>query len=291
MFDWGKVPSGSVASLYWPAVSATSVLQLAAALYPTQTLTAADANTIQWAVTSPVSYVPIPTGAGGSFGGLLTLDLPATVRYGEQFDVIVRRITTRQVVVPTPPPPPPVPQIQTRAVAPARLLWRYVTGSFLVRIPVQAESLTLAGDENLLAVLKWRLGLIGPGNRWYPVLVRYISYLTGRIDGMGGNASEIPPSPSGYQQPAPGPVGRAGERCYTGKVMGLSYDRFGDFDGFDLLTEEGERHSFRAFEHHVEELVYLAWVERFVITVCVRDSNPHEVVSVILRRAPRALRR
>ena len=80
-------------------------------------------------------------------------------------------------------------------------MWRYVTGSFLVKIPVQKESTILPGDENLLAILKWRLGLIGPGNRWYPVLLRYICYLSGRIDGMGGNASQIPPSPDGYQPP------------------------------------------------------------------------------------------
>ena len=84
-------------------MSAASVLKLAAELYPAQTLTAADANTIQCQVVSPVTYIPIPAGAGGSFAGLLTVDLPNTVRYGDEFDIIVRRITTKQVVVPTPP--------------------------------------------------------------------------------------------------------------------------------------------------------------------------------------------
>lgn len=288
MFDWGQVPVGSVANLYLPAVSASSVLQLASTLYPAQTLAAADANTIQWQVTGPVSYVPIPTGAGGSFAGLLTVQLPSTVTYGQQFDVLVRRISTRQVVVPPPPPPPPVPQLQVNAVIPQRLLWRYMTGSFLVRIPVQPDSTLLPGDENLLAVLKWRLGLIEPANRWYPVLLRYIGYLTGRIDGLGGNAAGIPASPAGYQPPTR-PVGPVKEACYTGKVMGLFYDRFGDFGGFDLLTEEGQLHAFRACEHNLEELVYLAWVERFVITVCVDASVDRRVVSVALRRAPRPL--
>ena len=52
MIDWGKTPLGSVASIYWPAVSAESVLQLAARLYPAQTLSAADANTIKCKVAS-----------------------------------------------------------------------------------------------------------------------------------------------------------------------------------------------------------------------------------------------
>ena len=42
MIDWGKTPLGSVASIYWPEVSAASVLQLAAQLYPAQTLSAAE---------------------------------------------------------------------------------------------------------------------------------------------------------------------------------------------------------------------------------------------------------
>ncbi|MGP0071106.1 MAG: hypothetical protein ACLPWF_04135 [Bryobacteraceae bacterium] len=289
MIDWGKTPLGSVASIYWPAVSAATVLKLAAQLYPTQALSAADANTVQCQVVSPVTYIPIPPGAGGSFAGLITVDLPASVRYGNQFDIVVRRITTRQVIQ-TAPPNNPQPQV-TRATVRDRLLWRYITGSFLVKISVQKESTILPIDENLLAVLKWRLGLIGPGDRWYPVLLRYIGYLTGRINGMGGNASQIPPSPTGYQAPPTVHGKHIREHCYTGKVNGLFYDRFGDFEGFDLRTEEGEEHFFRGCEYDLEELVYLAWVERFVIRVCVRAGDAHEVVSVILRRAPRPLRR
>jgi hypothetical protein len=69
----------------------------------------------------------------------------------------------------------------------------------------------------------------------------------------------------------------------------MLFDRFGDFEGFDLRTEWGEKYSFRAVEHEIEELIYRAWVERFVITVCAERST-HHVVSVVLRRAPRALR-
>ena len=63
MIDWGETPLGSVASIYWPGVSAASVLQLAAQLYPAQTLSAADANTVQCQVVSPVTYIPIPPGS------------------------------------------------------------------------------------------------------------------------------------------------------------------------------------------------------------------------------------
>ncbi len=275
MIDWGTTPRGSVVNIYWPEVSAASVLQLAKQLYPTYALSAADANTIRCEVISPVTYIPIPGGAGGSFAGLLTIELPASVRSGNEFDVLVRRITTKQ--------------IQTKRPGnDDQLVWRYVSGCFLARISVQRESEILPADENLLAILKWRLGLVGPNNRWYPVLLRYISCLFGRIDGMGGNASQIPPSADGYQQPFPIPFPvpgkHPGERSYTGKVIGIRYDRFGDFEGFTLLSKDGHEHRFRGREHEVEELVRRAWVERTLITVVVELHDPDWPASIILER-------
>jgi hypothetical protein len=293
MIDWGKTPIGSVANIYWPAVSASSVLQLAAQLYSGHMLTAADAHTIQCKVVSPVTYVPIPRGVGGSFAGLFTVDLPNGIRVGNEFDIIVRRITTRQVVVPPPPPPPPpIQRGKAAAAAPAiainqPLIWRYITGSFLVKIEVQKESAILPVDENLLAVLKWRLGLIETGNRWYPVLLRWISVLSSRIVAMGGNPGKIPASPRGYQPPSTDHKPVRHGRCYTGKVAKLSYNCFGDFEGFNLNTCECETYSFSSCEPDMEELIYLAWVERFEITVCACKHDAHRVESVALLRAPR----
>jgi hypothetical protein len=243
-------------------------------------------------VVTGVTYIPIPTGPGGSFAGLLTVDLPNGIKINQTFDIVACRIATKQVTIPAPPPTPKI-EIALAGPPPAKtenvLVWRYITGSFLMKIPVRPESTILPVDENLLAVLKWRLGLIGPGNRWYPVILRYISYLSGRIDGRGGHASQIPPSPIGYQPPSKGGPARDRERCNTGKVMRLCFDRFGDFEGFDFLTETGEAHWFRAQERNIEDLVYRAWVERFVITVCVGARHPHEVISIALDRAPRPL--
>lgn len=155
-----------------------------------------------------------------------------------------------------------------------------------MKIPVQKESEILPVDENLLAILKWRLGLIGPGDRWYPVLLRYILAMSQRIEGMGHDPSKIPASPNGYH-PVSLPHGEGSiEDCYTGKVASMHFDRFGDFAGFVLLTEKGEKHAFPSVEYEVEELIYRAWRERFVITICVHPHRRH-VVSVTLLRAPR----
>ena len=77
--------------------------------------------------------------------------------------------------------------------------------------------------------MKWRLQQLGPTNRWYPVLLRYITYIEGMVDGLGGNSQEIPPSPYGFP---PAIDFRHERREFTGKVAGLLFDRFGDFEGF-----------------------------------------------------------
>lgn len=74
---------------------------------------------------------------------------------------------------------------------------------FQIDIPIQADADILPFDLNTLAIFKWRLSKIPPANRWYPVLKRYIDILSARIDGLGGDAGSIQPSPTDL----PGPTG------------------------------------------------------------------------------------
>jgi hypothetical protein len=107
---------------------------------------------------------------------------------------------------------------------------------------------------------------------------------------MGGDPSAVAPSQFGVTKPAGGPP--SGGRPhptgveFTGKVSAIIYDRFGDFDGFSLLTEEGHEHSFRGREHEVEEIVNRAWIERIVISVFAEHKDHHVPVAIVLRRAP-----
>ena len=283
MVDWGRIPTGTVADLYWPAVNAADVLKMAAGLYAGHALSAVDANTLRCRVVGKVTYIPIPTGTGGSFAGLFTLQLPASIRVGNEFQIVVRRLTTKRQPVHK---PPSIQRLKEGAVIGKEFIWRYVTGTFSMKIPVQKDSAILPVDENLLAILKWRLSLIDPSNRWHPVLLRYIQVVSQRIEGMGQNPWQIPPSPHGYH---PGhPTHRGTERCHTGKVADMFFDRFGDFKGFTLITEDGRENCFTALEHEIEDLILRAWRERFVITVC-EEGRDRLVVSVTLRRAPRAL--
>jgi hypothetical protein len=302
MIDWGQIPAGSKASIYWPQVQAVDVLALSQQLYSTDQLFVADANTVQCTVPkNGITWIPIPPGSGARFAGLFTIDLPpGSVTVGEVFNVIVRRISSRNLEYPA--RTPTTESMETGAVAgktavmqkgavaeataPVKTMrnWRYVVGTFAVRIPVTTAKTILPLEENTLAIMKWRLNQMSPTNRWYPVLERYILYISDRINGLGGNASSIEPSP--YGTPALPP--HKEELCeLTGKVVGLIYDRFGDFEGFYLLTEEGHEKMFRSREREIEQLVRTAWLDRMVITVFVMHHEMHYPVSIVLRRAPR----
>ena len=119
-----------------------------------------------------MTYVPIPTGAGENFAGLLTVDLPPTVVKGQEFKIIVRRITTRQTRIKGDDVIAGPHAAALKASRQEMRNWRYVVGTFQVRIPVSTEDVLLFPEENTLAVLKWRLQTMSPSYRWYPVLKR-----------------------------------------------------------------------------------------------------------------------
>ena len=298
MIDWGNTPAGSQASIYWPAVASSDVLTLADKFYSTHQLSAADANTITCKVPRGITCVPIPTGGTANYAGLFSVQLPAGVTAGQLYTITVRRISSRPGTPPPPPPPPP-PKIArqtlptTEAAAPVMRNWRYVVGSFAVRIPVTTAKVMLPVEENIYSILKWRLSQMIPSDRWVPVLERYLEYIGGRITGLGHNPVTIEPSPWGYNgppQPGTGPGSGPGKRHHereeTGKVTGVIYDRFGDFEGFHLLTEHGHERTYFSHQAEIETLARYAWLDRIVITVLSDEHHPDVPVHIILRRAP-----
>ncbi len=64
----------------------------------------------------------------------------------------------------------------------------------------------------------------------------------------------------------------------------MVYDHFGDFEGFILELEDGDKRFFASREREVEELVRRAWAERTVITVVAESHDDDRVRTVILRR-------
>ena len=311
MIDWGAIPPGSVASLYWPQVNAAEVIKLAGQFYSTNPLTTSDSHTIKLTVTEGLSYIPIPSGAGENFAGLFTIDLPPSkVSTGQTFDIVVRRLSSKTY---TPPPPiqtppqthtmashfgevpkkgkakntPPrkitIPQPQGRQPSPEAFdgaySWRYVVGSFKVQIPVTTGDKILPSEENTLAIMKWRLQHMMPSNRWYLVLQRYISYISDRVAGLGVDPNTIPPSLSGAPITV---IGEKETRSYTGKVCEVIYDCFGDFEGF-VLESCCERHSFKVCEKGIGEVVLRACRERMAVTVFVGAPPQNKIRKTVIR--------
>ncbi|WP_206952481.1 S53 family peptidase [Trinickia acidisoli] len=280
MIDWGNTPMGSTAAIYWPQVAANDVVALADELYLTHRLKQQDAHTII-CKTGDVTYVPIPSGSSQRFAGLITIDLPSTVRSGQQFEIVVKRITSAQ-------------SSPLAAQSKRGPNWRYVVGAFQINVPVSKASALLPKEESLLAVFKWKLENLPFDNRWHPVLERYLRQITGRVDALGGNAPSIPASPQGYPvqgtqggtQGGKGGTG-ANDLEFCGKVTGLIYDRFGDFDGFALESESGTEEHFRCEERAIEDLVRRAWLERYLIVVIARHAAPRVPISIVTRRAMR----
>jgi hypothetical protein len=73
--------------------------------------------------------------------------------------------------------------------------------------------------------------------------------------------------------------------AFTGKISGLIFDRFGDFEGFLLDTEDGER-EYCSREREVKDSAERAWRERLQITVWAECGEPHRPLSIIVRQPP-----
>ena len=64
------------------------------------------------------------------------------------------------------------------------------------------------------------------------------------------------------------------------------FDRFGDFEGFILDTEDGNRR-FKAREPEIEQVVNRCWSERILTSVFVELDAPHRPEEIVLHCPPR----
>jgi murein tripeptide amidase MpaA len=196
MFDWGNLPEGTRANIYLPGVSAQTILSMADRLYAHHELSSLDEHTLSCNAAG-VSYIPIPPGTGSNYAGLLTLDVPPTVRREQLFKVVARQLTNAFAIRPEPRTTPRLSVVPTAASSDDVIKWRRVLGSFQVSIPVSTKKALLEPEERLLSVLRWIARAIPHDNRWYPVFLRYLDQVGGRVRDLGGNPDEIIASSDG----------------------------------------------------------------------------------------------
>lgn len=79
---------------------------------------------------------------------------------------------------------------------------------------------------------------------------------------------------------------KAGSRLWSGKVSGLLFDHFGDFEGFTLETYDGAHHRFFSREAPVLDLARTAWRERPVVSVITVSAQSRGVRRILIRGYP-----
>jgi hypothetical protein len=105
--------------------------------------------------------------------------------------------------------------------------------------------------------------------------------------GFGGDPTKILPSPtgqvSGFPRPRPLPPGHGGHADgVTGKIEGIIYDHSGDFEGFILETESGQRHRFASREDRMLRVACAARNQRAGVTVVSERRRPDELRQIIV---------
>src|SRR5262249_40378863 len=110
---------------------------------------------------------------------------------------------------------------------------------------------------------------------------RYITYLSGRVNELGGNADAIPPSPLGYwEAPSAGEPGDA--KTYTGKITEVIFGCNGRMEGFVLSECCGRDFRLTACDPDLERIVLQACTQRFLVTVRV-SKDSHAVHQLIVK--------
>lgn len=201
--------------------------------------------------------------------------------------------------------------------------WRETIGSFQIGIPVSIKEDMLLYYMRLLSVFRWRLEMLQRRSRWHRTLSYYIELLARKVQALGGDPYTIPATPDGDvgQLPTGGedktPGGEGAEPgdvndwsdpffepeeddwlsdttglsdpeqskslMLSGKVSGLLYDHFGDFEGFTLETYAGRHFRLFSRETAILKIAKTAWIERYVVTVITVSNSSRRVRRLLIR--------
>jgi len=197
---WKNMPREALATVYSPDWNADEILALAALRPGPRLLAKVDANTIACTV-GDTTYIPIPGRTDQPIPGLITVQLPLTVRAGQEFRADVQQhsgLTFRRTLGK---------QIEVAATQPAQRSYnasaRKVLGAFRMTVAVKAGEPLVRKLVRNLAVLKYIFQAIPATDSWHAVFVRYIGQLAEQVRGLGIDPGLIPPSPDDPGLPGP----------------------------------------------------------------------------------------
>jgi Common central domain of tyrosinase len=273
---WHNLPRDTKATLFFPEWKADEVLLLASVLRQRPSLLKkVDAHTIECTVTD-ISYIPIPGVALKPYAGLITLQLPQTVRDGQLFRIDVQQHSGFTVVRTS-----RGRTVDNESAAHlTSLSVRRVLGAFRMTIPVKIGKPLLGREVRNLAVLRYIAQAIPTTDRWYPIFVRYIGQVADKVRGLGVDPALI--KPSANDPGIPGSEVGHSALCYTGMICEVIYDCFGDFEGFVLETCSNS-HRFNCRKVGIAEIVLRACRDRMVVSVCVERGGRGKILGIVLR--------
>lgn len=201
-------------------------------------------------------------------------------------------------------------------------VWRETIGAFQLGIPVSVKGAMLGYHIRLLSMMRWRADKLRPNDRWYDSFRHYVVLLADKVRALGGDPFAVPATPDGsVDVPGQGIAGggdvgsvstddpknptfepgaddwlggtdglaSAGETrpgLWSGKVSGLLFDHFGDFEGFFLEDYAGGQHRFFSREAAIRDLAETAWQERYVVTAITVSADSRRIRRLLIRGYP-----
>lgn len=270
VFHWHALPRKTIASLYLPDWNADDVIALNGTLRPgPRILTKVDVHTVSFTV-GDIAYIAIPGHIRDAVPGLLTLQLPLSVRDGQQFTIDIEQhtgLTCRR-------------EIHTKDSKKHKDLkinfsQRRVLGAFRLNVVVKSGEPLVRKLVRNLAVLRYVFQAIPKSDGWHPVFERYLSQLSDQIAGLGVDPSLIPASPDDPGLPGEPHAGKP--QHITGKVSEVIFNCFGDFKGF-VLESCSEQHYIKSHEKGIAEIVLRACRERCTVTVYLGEHGLFEII-------------
>ena len=177
---WRDLPRDTIATLYSPDWDADEVVKMAAALRPgPRVLAKVDAHTVSCKV-GGTSYIPLPGRIQQPIAGLMTLQLPLTVRAGEQYRVDVQQhsgLTYSRTRIQR----GRSRKDQAATVVEYSLSQRKVLGAFRMTTVVSRGEPLLSPAGGNLAALRYIFQAIPTTDSWHAVFSRYIAQLAEQV--------------------------------------------------------------------------------------------------------------
>jgi hypothetical protein len=173
IFRWYNLPPASEVTVYFSDIDTAAIQALGAFRRSPLACEIVDKHTLKFKVAG-ATWIPIPGGRTLNIPALLSIKLPDTIVYGDEYRVSIH-------------------QVEGRA---GRII-----GTCEFRILVSKAELILNEEVRSLSVLKHIATTIPTDNRWYPLMQRYVHQLGLKVNALGGDATAVHPNPDGSGRP------------------------------------------------------------------------------------------